>query len=463
MTTLNVNKPSGTLSLGTDLKVGNVILTAGTLSTSASNYNVIDTGSWTNNGGVLSGGTSTITFNSASGTIGGTNSTTFPNISFAAGSAYTMNNDNSCSNLSFIAGATSSRLTHASAKTLTVNGTVSIGQPTASSITNAWNINAGNATVSGLITFAGSNTTTSRIGKIVITTGTLNADGGITFTGSAAATKVIDMSGGAGTLNLKGALTVPAASSTLTAGTAGSTFNYADNAAQTINFFTAGAYHNLTINNTHASGATLSAAIITTNLTGNISVGNVNSGSLFTSGNFAVGINNSKSLTVASASTMDAGTSVVAFGTSGTATINGTFKTANTVGFSGSATTAINSTNSPTISLGSSSTIEYNSGISQTVTQRTDYANVILTGASKTIASGTITIAKTLTINTGATYLGSTNNPTLNIGGDFLNSGTFTPTPQRTAGTELTRVKTWYLGHLPIGQKWKLPPASSYN
>ena len=76
--------------------------------------------------------------------------------------------------------------------------------------------------------------------------------------------------------------------------------------------------------------------------------------------------------------------------------------------------------------MGSSSTIEYNSGSTQTVSQRTDFANVTLTGASKTIAAGTITIAKNLTINTGATYLGSTNNPTLNVGGDFLNSGTFT-------------------------------------
>jgi len=425
LTTLNVNKPSGTLSLGSDLKVGNIILSAGILSTSASNYNVIDTGSWTNNGGTLSGGTSTILFNSASGTIGGTTSTVFPNIQIGDNANYTMSNSNSCSSFTFIVSANHSSFTLANGTLLTVSNNLTINQPSASKII-ALNVNAATVTVNGSINFTGSNTSTGRVGKIVITTGVLNANGGMAFTGSANATKVIDMSGGAGTLNLKGALTVPAASSTLTAGTAGSTFNYTDNAAQTINFFTAGAYHNLTINNTHASGATLSAAISTTNLTGNISVGNVNSGSLFNTGNFAVGINNSKTLTVAAASTMDAGTSVVTFGTSGTATINGIFKTANTVGFSGSATTAINSTNSPAISLGSSSTIEYNSGISQTVTQRTDYANVTLTGASKTIASGTITIAKTLTINTGATYLGSTNNPVLNVGGDFLNSGTFT-------------------------------------
>ena len=101
-----------------------------------------------------------------------------------------------------------------------------------------------------MITLAGANTTAARVGTIVTTTGTLNANGGMTFTASAAATKVINMSGGAGTLNLKGALTVPAFFiETLTAGTT-STFNYADTANQTVNYFSAGAYNNLTFNNT---------------------------------------------------------------------------------------------------------------------------------------------------------------------------------------------------------------------
>src|SRR5207245_8597328 len=121
----------------------------------------------------------------------------------------------------------------------------------------------------------------------VITTGTLNANGGITFTASAAATKVIDMSGGAGTLNLKGALTVPAASSTLTAGTLRSIFNYADTAAQTVNFFSAGAYDNLHTNNTSASGATLGVVITTSNVTGNLRVlsGTFSNGGLAMAGN----------------------------------------------------------------------------------------------------------------------------------------------------------------------------------
>ena len=124
-----------------------------------------------------SGGSGTVLLTSTSGTVGGTTSTTFPALSIDSGSAYTMSNDNSCSSLTFVASGTESSLTQSGTTALTVNGAVTVNQPTAA-YTTAWNINAGSATVSGLITFAGTNTTTSRIGKIVITTGTLNANGG---------------------------------------------------------------------------------------------------------------------------------------------------------------------------------------------------------------------------------------------------------------------------------------------
>ena len=119
-----------------------------------------------------------------------------------------MNNNNSCSSLTFTASGTASSLTHSGTTLLTVNGPVTINQPTAA-VTTAWNINGGTATVSGLITFAGTTATASHIGAVVITTGTLNANGGMTFVASAAATKVINMSGGAGVLNLEGALPLP--------------------------------------------------------------------------------------------------------------------------------------------------------------------------------------------------------------------------------------------------------------
>ncbi|MFZ4521386.1 MAG: cytochrome c3 family protein [Bacteroidales bacterium] len=338
----------------------------------------------------------------------------------------TLNVNATCASLTIGIGATRGRLYHNTGMSLTVTGPVTLTQGSATD--NRWRINAGSATVSGLISFTGASASAANFMVLTITTGTLNANGGILFTASAAATKEIDMSGGAGTINLKGALTVPAASSTLTPGTS-SIFNYVDAANQTVNFFSAGSYFNLYLNNTGTTGATLSAAVTSTNVTGNISVGNTISGSLFNTNDFNMGMASSRTLTVSAGSTMKAGTSVITFpGTTG-ATINGTFITSNPAGFSGGATTAINSTNNPGITLAATSTIEYNAAATQTVTTRTYAGNVILTGLTKTIgtaASQTLTISKNLTINNGATYLGSTFNPILLIGGDFSNSGLFT-------------------------------------
>ncbi|MCX6268379.1 MAG: hypothetical protein NTW16_13625 [Bacteroidetes bacterium] len=345
----------------------------------------------------------------------------------SGGNNVTVNVAASCANLTIGSGTIRGRLYHNTGIALTVNGTVTMTQ--GSGTDNRWRIDAGSATVSGLISFTGTSTSTANFATITITTGTLNANGGMLFTASAAGTKQIIMSGGAGTLNLGGPLTIPAASATLTAGTAGSIFNYTGSAAQTINFFSAGAYHNLYINNTSVAGATLSAAISATNVTGNIAVGSVSIGSLFSTGNFNIGLASPRTLTVTANSTMDAGTGIMSFPvTPGSMTINGLFQTANASGFSGGTTTAINSTNNPTINLGTTSTIEFDAPGAQTVTNRVYTGNLVLTGASKTIGTATgqtVTVSGNLTINTGAIYLGSTYNPILNIGGNFINNGTF--------------------------------------
>ncbi|MEO8772216.1 MAG: T9SS type A sorting domain-containing protein [Ferruginibacter sp.] len=327
--------------------------------------------------------------------------------------------------LTFIADGQSNSLTNNSTNTLTVNNGLILQQPTSNSNTVAWNINAGTANVNGNINFSGVNSNTTRIAKIVITNGTLNANSDIIFSGSTAATKIIDMSGGAGSVNLKGALTVPSSSSTLTAGTSGSIFNYTGTAAQTINYFPSGKYYNLQINNTNVNGATLSAAIATSNVDGNLSLGNNNTGSLFNSGNYAIALNNSKTATIALGSTMNAGTSIISFGTgSPNLTINGTFKTANTNGFSGSTSTAVNSANPPTFVLGIASTIEYNSASNQTVTGRSDYANISVSGGATKTAIGIITANNNLnigasTIFDAATYIHQ-------MKGSLTSSGTFT-------------------------------------
>lgn len=368
---------------------------------------------------------------SSTGTwVGGVVPVSTNNVVIASGATVTLNVNATVNNLSISGTSAGATLVHSSGMALTVNGTVTLAQPTNDG-TNAWNIDAGSATVAGLISFTGSSTQSTFIASLRISSGTLNANGGMTFTASSSVTKIINMSQapGTGTINLKGALTVPGSSSTLTAGTAGSVFNYADVNAQTVNFFSSGGYFNLYINNTSASGATLGNNITATRVTGNIAVGNLTSGSTLTTNNNSITMAASRTLTVAANSTMTAGTTVITLPATTSATINGTFRTSNLSGFSGSATAAFNSTNNPTITLGSASTVEFYASSAQTVTNRTYNGHVILTGGSKTIGTGTgqnVTVSGNFTINTGATYLGTTNNPTFNVGGNFSNSGTFT-------------------------------------
>lgn len=426
--------------------------------------NIIVNGSWTNNGGALSGGSNTVTLTGATGTIDGAGSTAFPSLSIDAGSAYTMNSNNSCSSLTFVASATASSLTQANGTTLTVNGAVTINQPTAA-FSTAWIINAATATVSGLITFAGSNITAARVSKIVITTGTLNANGGLTFTASAAATKVIDMSGGAGTLNLKGALTVPAASSTLTAGTSGSIFNYADTSPQSVNFFSAGAYHNLHLNNSSATGATLNAAITTLNVTGNL---RVQSGT-FSNGGLAIAGNATKTLDVASGAILKvAGTTsafpngfgTVTLGTTSTVDYAGTgaqtvvaqnygnltisaSRGANNVTLANSGTIGVAGALSDTATFGAGgiatigSTVAYNGSGSQTITALSPtaagsatYNHLNISNASGVTLGGNVTVGGTLTLNSG--------NITTNSNSIYLNS---TGSVSRTSGHVVGNLK----------------------
>jgi fibronectin-binding autotransporter adhesin len=460
--TLKIDKASGTATLGaalTTANVTNITLTQGILSTSASNFAITMAGTWTNNGGTLSGGTSTVTFSGTSAVIAGTSATTFPAVSIAAAAVVAMNNSNSASSLAFVATGAAQSLNQASGTTLTVSGAVTMNQP-AGSFTSAWNINAGTATVSGLITFAGSNTTAARLAKIVITSGTLNANAGITFVGSVAASKVIDMSGGAGTLNLKGALTVPAVSSTLTAGTAGSTFVYADTAAQTINYFTAGAYHNLSVSNSNAAGATLSAAITTGNVTGNVRV--LTGGKLDTS-TFAITGTSGKTLEVQDGATLRMG-GTIAFPTGFTTVTLGGGSNSSTIEFYGGAqnvaATATLGTNYDNLNLSGTAVTKTLLGnitadalltVSSTITLALSDKNATagsLTGAG-TIQFGAGAVANTLTVGSDGTsttfsgIIGSTNDTSdamVKIGSGtltLLGVHTFTGTYKASAGTLL--------------------------
>jgi hypothetical protein len=371
-------------------------------------------GNFTNNG-TFSGTGSTISFTGAAKTLGGTGSTSFGDVAIATGASYTLNSDASATALTLNAAATANSLTQATGTTLSVTGAVTMNHPSANTVTSAWNINAGTATVSGLISFPAAENTASRVAKIAITSGTLNANGGISFTGTgtAPASRVIDMSGGAGTLNLKGAWTTVATgagSGTLTAGTAGSNFNYADSNPQTVPFTFTGAYNNLVLNN--AAGATLGAAITATNVTGSVSV---QSGTLNNNGN-AVTLASGKSFSISNGATFNLG------GSSTMVTVSG----------------------GGTKTFGTTSTVNY-AGTTQAVSAET-YGNLSTSGSATKTLSSNVTVKGDLSIGSGTT-LASASSAGLVLEGNWTNAGTFsagTSTVQLQGGNAQTVAATTF-------------------
>jgi len=76
----------------------------------------------------------------------------------------------------------------------------------------------------------------------------------------------------------------------------------------------------------------------------------------------------------------------------------------------------------------STATLTFSRAGTQTIaTANVKYPNLVLAGSNtKTPSSGTLNILGDMTVSSGTTYAGSTNNPAVNLAGDFSNSGTFT-------------------------------------
>lgn len=334
-------------------------------------------GNWATNGGSLSAATGVITFRGFSKTIGGTAQTVFPALQFNAGSSYTMNNSNSCSGLSILSGSASSSLVLSSGITFNINGNALINQLSTSSGSNIWNIGSAVADVSGNLTIGSGGSNSGRIAKVVIAGGSLAVGGNIIFNTPTSASAILDLSGGASTVNLSGAITKSSAG-TLTPGTQ-STFTFNGTAAgQTVTLGAGFAYNNIQLNNTHASGVTLGGSVTSTNVLGNIllQAGQLSNGGYSVAGNltkqFSIGAGCMYKLTAA---------------------------TGMPTGFG-------------TLNIGANSTVEFAGSSSQTIAAL-NYANLISTntGVRTLASSGTIAIAGNFSPGTNTyTTTGSTVN-----------------------------------------------------
>ncbi|MFM9951661.1 MAG: beta strand repeat-containing protein, partial [Saprospiraceae bacterium] len=328
-----------------------------------------------------------------------------------------------CASLTISGGDTVNIITINSPNSLSVTGTIIINAGTGSGDNKVIAVNDGTLSCSSITM---ENTSAGDIdSEITITTGTLTVSGDITMNGSGNRNGVRIQD--AGTLNIGGAITgVPGGTLDRAAG---STVNFNGTVPQIIPTGSAYDYDNVTINNT--AGVSFQAATPVTNgiIAGKITVGNLVFGSVLNTNNVAVTRGAADTIIVMAGSRLNAGTTSITWnGAGGAAIINGTFSTADTLGFSGaSGTPAINPANAPAIWLGANSTIEFNapSPLVQIVSQRTDYANVTLSGGLKTMAAGTHTISRNFTINSGVIYNGVPNNPLLNIAGNLINSGSF--------------------------------------
>lgn len=320
----------------------------------------------------------------------------------ADGDTVTLNITTTIAGLTITGTGATTTLVHSGTNALTVNGTVTINQPTSKNISSLWNIAAGSATVSGLTTLAGTNTTASQDSNLTLSTGTLNANGGITCAGTTPATKNITISS-TGTINMKGALSN--AGGTFAPGTAG-IFNYNDSVAQTVALtWGAGNYYHLHLNNTSASGVTLPAAITATNVGGNL---RVQSG-LSNNGGFAI-----------------------------TGGANDTFSVADGATFNMSGT-AVFPTGFSTYTFSPASTVRYRQSNAQTVSTQT-YGHLEVSpsanGITHAFAAGTTTVAGNLTAgngtNTGVIVTAATNATTLDVNGSITISANTTLTAHAT-------------------------------
>ena len=296
---------------------------------------------------------------------------------------------------------------------LTVNGDVTVNRPSGNA-TSTIAIGAGSMTVNGnlrLANYTASATNNGRINKITISTGTLTLLGNLVLGAEdAGGLQSQIVFSAAGTLNIGGTFNILNNLGVLTPSTGTVNFN-SSTVSQSIPIgVSAVTYNNLTINNTYSTGASISAAITSSNVTGNLSV---QTGGL-SNGGYAITLASGKSLSVSNGATL------YLSGTSTMPTISGvgtkTFGATSTLNYSGTAQTVTAETYGHLTLSGS--------GTKTMPSSNTTVAgNLTTEGSIAATALDTINVSGNVTIGSGTTFSAGTF--THAVGGNWINNGTF--------------------------------------
>jgi hypothetical protein len=288
----------------------------------------------------------------------------------------TVNTAAVCNTFTINSGGNDNTITISTGQSLTVSGAVIINGGTGNNDDKIIAVGSGTFTCASITMADPGNNNRDCI--VSISTGTVNVSGNVTMNGSAGRNQFTFT--GAGTLNIGGSISGGDLISV-----AGSIVNYNGTSSQTIAINTDYVYTNLHINNT--AGATLQAAVTTTNVTGNI---RVQTGTL-NNGGFAMAGGGGDIFEVSN------GVTLLLTGTSSMAT-----------GFG-------------TITLGNTSIVNY-SGANQTVGAVT-YGNLTFSGSGIKTAGGAITVNGNTALN-GVTFkTGPTTGYNSSIGVLVMNTG----------------------------------------
>lgn len=403
------------------------------------------------NNGTFTGGSSTVTITGANAqNIDDFTTTGAVSITKTSGTVNVTGNINAASlSLSTSStGATALSLNPGIALTLT--GTLTINRPNTGG-TNT--VDVGSSTITCGSVVLGGSTAGSRTSVLRLSTGLVDVSGNMTTAGAAS---LITFNGN-GKINVGGTFMTSGTIGTFTPSTG--TVNYDGSGAQSV---IATTYYNLTFSN--AGAKTFPAGTTTVNnilsiegtastvVTGTLSYGASatlqykitdahNPGSewpaTFTATGGVIIANPSGSVTLAIAKAFNASSSLtIGDGTSTSVFSDGGFQITSTGTLNlNSGTFKLGASNATTfpafssINITPGTMVSYEAGVSQVVSTVPVYSDLTLSGVSKTIGTAngaTLSVNGTLVISPGATYLGTTYNPALNIKGDFTNSGTFT-------------------------------------